>query len=124
MPLIPLAIAGSLKRNADKFLPFLEDGCTDMSDFCRREVEPMGVECDHVQIAGLCEYLGIRVDIVYLDGRGRGGGGPQTMHFPQEADGEAPAAPAPAPGEAGKQSPDFPAITLLYRPGHYDILYV
>ena len=79
-----------------------------MATFCQREVEPMGVECDHVQIAGLCEYLCIHVDIIYLDSSGSS----PTMRFPE--------APAGAP-ELLPSS--FPAITLLYRPGHYDLLY-
>jgi ubiquitin thioesterase protein OTUB1 len=40
-----------------------------MQEFCAREVEPMGVECEHVQIAALTDMIGLRVDIEYLDGR-------------------------------------------------------
>jgi ubiquitin thioesterase protein OTUB1 len=40
-----------------------------MQGFCAREVEPMGVECEHVQIAALTDMIGVRVDIEYVDGR-------------------------------------------------------
>ncbi len=59
---------GQLKRHEDRFSPFV-DGGGSVADFCRREVEPMGVECEHVQILALTEYLGIGVTIEYLDGR-------------------------------------------------------
>ena len=57
-------------------------------------------ECDHIQITALTLALGIPVRIEYMD---RGGDDTTNAHcFPEES------------------SPKF---TLLYRPGHYDILY-
>lgn len=41
----------------------------DMAGYCRREVEPMGRECEQLHIIALTEYLGLRVAIEYLDGR-------------------------------------------------------
>lgn len=41
----------------------------DVYAFCTAEVEPMGKECEQLQIIALSEYLGISVEIAYLDGR-------------------------------------------------------
>ncbi|CAM9616821.1 unnamed protein product [Phaeothamnion confervicola] len=63
-----LLTSGYLKENADRFLPFLGDLECDMASFCAREVEPMGKECEQVQIMALCEQLGVPLAIEYLDG--------------------------------------------------------
>ena len=42
-----------------RFTPFLETA-EDMQSFCAREVEPMGKECEQLQIIALSEYLGIK----------------------------------------------------------------
>ena len=89
-----------------------------MSDFCRREVEPMGVECDHVQIAALTEFLSIQVSIVYLENR----------VLPAESDTLFSLAivkfPEPLSKRTDSSTPAPPlVISLLYRPGHYDVLY-
>ncbi|KAG1651552.1 Ubiquitin thioesterase OTUB1 [Nymphon striatum] len=86
-----------LKKNSDFFSNFME---IDLVDFCRQEVEPMYKESDHVHIIALTEALNVCVCIQYMD---RGEGGHVNAHtFPE-----------------GNQ----PSIHLLYRPGHYDILY-
>lgn len=59
-----------MKRQADRFLPYVMDDFThDMDTFIAREVEPMGRECEQVQIMALTEYLGVLVKIEYLDGK-------------------------------------------------------
>lgn len=65
-----------------------------------QEVEPMYRECDHLHIVALTSALGVGVRVMYLD---RGEGATVLSHdFPEDKD---------------------PIIHLLYRPGHYDILY-
>ncbi len=60
----------------------------------------MYVESDHIHISALTEALGVSVRVQYMD---RGEGGHVNHHdFPDGAP---------------------PSIHLLYRPGHYDILY-
>ena len=95
-----------MRRNADKFFPFIPEGvAADMKGYCEREVEPMGRECEQVQIIALADYLGCRVQIHYLDGHPFDEAKGLTVHrFPHE-------------GGSG------PLVSLLYRPGHYDILY-
>jgi ubiquitin thioesterase protein OTUB1 len=97
--------------HTDRFLPFCyEFHCHDMNEFCARHVEPMHQECEQVQVLALAEATGVAVRIEYVDGRssnnGHNGGGPVTI-------------------QAHTFGPDDATVhlTLLYRPGHYDILY-
>lgn len=57
-------------------------------------------ESDHLHISALSQALGVHVRVLYMD---RGEGGRVNHHdFPEDSS---------------------PKIHLLYRPGHYDILY-
>eukprot|EP00565_Helicotheca_tamesis_P007424 CAMPEP_0185725818 /NCGR_PEP_ID=MMETSP1171-20130828/1982_1 /TAXON_ID=374046 /ORGANISM="Helicotheca tamensis, Strain CCMP826" /LENGTH=311 /DNA_ID=CAMNT_0028394037 /DNA_START=55 /DNA_END=990 /DNA_ORIENTATION=+ len=105
-----LLTACHLKSDPDRFIHFLDvEDCPggaigmDVPTFCSREVEPMGRECSMVQVLALAEVMGVRVVIEYMDGRGGGGGGLVCHEF--------------GPEDAKMK------IFLLYRPGHYDILY-
>ena len=95
--------AAHLKADPDRFVHFLED-YPDVFAFCTREVEPMGKECGMVQVLALAEVLGVNVVIEYLDGRELLEGNKLQQHSfgPQDSKTK---------------------VTLLYRPGHYDILY-
>jgi ubiquitin thioesterase protein OTUB1 len=93
-----------LKSNADRFLPFMEGG-VDIDTFCKASVEPMGKECENVQVLALAEALGIQVVIAYLDGHDLAGG-TVTQHTFGPSDGS-----------------HRVKLCFLYRPGHYDILY-
>ena len=60
----------------------------------------MGKESDHIHIIALTSALNVPVRIEYMD---RGDSGTVNHHdFPESSD---------------------PRLTLLYKPGHYDILY-
>ena len=108
--------AAQMKSNPDRFLPFLLadeiNGMMDIPTFCSREVEPMGKECGMVTVAALAECLGVKVVIEYMDGRlSDGAAGEVVNHvFGQTNDGNG-------------EEKDGMCLTLLYRPGHYDILY-
>jgi ubiquitin thioesterase protein OTUB1 len=93
-----------LKTNADRFLPFMEGG-VDIESFCKASVEPMGKECENVQVLALAEALGIQVVVAYLDGHDLVGGNVSQHVF------------GPADGSS------LAKLHFLYRPGHYDILY-
>ncbi|KAH7474116.1 hypothetical protein PRIC1_014429 [Phytophthora ramorum] len=100
-----LLTAGYMKKNAETYQPFIDGlypGQT-VAQFCAAEVEPMGKECDQPQIAALTEALQVGVKIEYLDGSA--GPGEELQSYVC----------------SGTEEPV--AITLLYRPGHYDILY-
>jgi ubiquitin thioesterase protein OTUB1 len=111
------------KTHSDRFLPYVlseEDTgelCFDVPTFCSRNIEPVGSEATMVAIVALAECLGLCFEIEYLDGH------PFTeklvQHTINESDGD-------GSGGGGGGDGTFvskPKISLLYRPGHYDILY-
>jgi ubiquitin thioesterase protein OTUB1 len=83
-------------------------------------VELMGEESDHVHIIALSDALGVPIRVMYLDRSSCDSGNLSVNHHdfipaPNSLEGDA-AAPSTTAAEK-------PYITLLYRPGHYDILY-
>ncbi|KAL7485788.1 hypothetical protein ACHAW6_011396 [Cyclotella cf. meneghiniana] len=110
--------AAQMKSDPDRYLPFLlaDDAgtITDIPTFCSREVEPMNRECGMVQVAALAECFGVKVVIEYMDG---------TVVTEQEDDGSfTRKVPCHEFGETHHQEERM-SVALLYRPGHYDILY-
>lgn len=94
-----LLTSGYLQKNAEFYSSFI-DGDVTMKSFCSHEVEPMYKESDHIHIIALTSATGVGVRINYLD---RGLGEEVNVHsFPDDCK---------------------PKIHLLYKPGHYDILY-
>lgn len=72
----------------------------DCSSGLFQEVEPMAKESDHIHIIALAQALNVSILVEYMD---RGEGGTTNPHvFPEGSE---------------------PKVYLLYRPGHYDILY-
>lgn len=93
-----LLTSAHLKANAAFFENFI-DGYQSVQDFCSYEVEPIGKESDHIHIIALTGFLNIAIEIVYLNHTDDG----LSKHcFPEDSN---------------------PQFTLLYRPGHYDVLY-
>ncbi|XP_059169803.1 ubiquitin thioesterase OTUB1-like [Physella acuta] len=100
-----LLVSGYLQKNEDEYIPFI-DGERTVKQFCMQEVEPMGKESDHIHAVALTKALQVPICIEYMD---REGDKCNSFIFnPSDA------ADAPTPK---------PALTLLYRPGHFDILY-
>jgi ubiquitin thioesterase protein OTUB1 len=99
-----------LKTHTEEYEPFLESGCT-MELFCANEVECMGRESDMIHIIALTRAFAQPVSVAYLDGSMAGGSDEVNFHefIPEDANG------APLRGA--------PVLKLIYRPGHYDILY-
>lgn len=79
----------------------------------------MGEESDHVHITALSDALGVPIRVVYLDRSScdKEGGASVNHHdfVPVSDDATA--------GTSESSSDTNPSIVLLYRPGHYDILY-
>ncbi|KAM9095166.1 ubiquitin thioesterase OTUB1-like [Sarcophilus harrisii] len=94
-----LLTSGHLQRESKFFEHFIEGGQT-VKEFCQQEVEPMCKESDHIHIMALAQALSISIQVEYMD---RGEGGTTNTHVFSE-------------GSETK-------VYLLYRPGHYDILY-
>jgi ubiquitin thioesterase protein OTUB1 len=105
-----LLTASFIKRDWQRFQPFVEGPYYDADAFCKGEVEPMKKECEQIQIIALTEYLGVPIDIAYLDGRPFDEAvGLSSVRFPDSA------------SNSDSTTPFL--VHLLYRPGHYDLLY-
>jgi ubiquitin thioesterase protein OTUB1 len=76
-------------------------------DFLLKEVEPMGLESDNIHIIALAKAAGIPLRVVYMD---RSEQSSLTTHDFSATDDDNP-------------NTFQPMITMLYRPGHYDLLY-
>lgn len=96
-----LITSGHMQKNADFYVNFL-DGHPTVKDFCALEVEPMYKESDHIHITCLTAAIGVGVRVEYMD---RGGTEVNAHDFCPEG-------------------VSAPRVQLLYRPGHYDILYL
>lgn len=92
----------------------------------------MGKECDQPQIAALTEALQVGVKIEYLDGSAKADEELQSYicapaaASPDPATSSTTRSPASSPRVqtySGETKPQPVSIFLLYRPGHYDILY-
>ncbi|KAI7906836.1 peptidase C65 Otubain-domain-containing protein [Cokeromyces recurvatus] len=93
-----------LRIHSAEYEPFLIDEMISIDEFCSMHVEAFGRESDHLQIIALSKALDVPIQIVYLDG---GIDDRAAIHefWPNEDD--------------KTKTP----IKLIYRPGHYDILY-
>lgn len=110
--------SGEIRKRSEFFEPFIM-GLTNatVEQFCKSSVEPMGEESDHVHITALSDALGVPIRVVYLDRSSCDSGGVSVNHHdftPTVGD---------LPNASGSTETISPFITLLYRPGHYDILY-
>lgn len=94
--------SGHLQREAEFFQAFVDEGRT-VKEYCSQEVEPMYRESDHLHISALTAALGVSVRVQYMD---RGEGGVVNHH-----------------DFGGGGGGGAPRLHILYRPGHYDILY-
>ncbi|CAF1444021.1 unnamed protein product [Adineta ricciae] len=95
-----------LQMNSDFFENFIEDGKT-VKQFCSTEVEPMGRESDNIHITALAKAAAVPLRVIYMD---RSEQSSLTTHDFAVNDDENP-------------HTFKPMITMLYRPGHYDLLY-
>ncbi|WCJ26726.1 OVARIAN TUMOR DOMAIN-containing deubiquitinating enzyme 1 [Euphorbia peplus] len=109
--------SGEIRKRSEFFEPFIMGlANTTVEQFCKSSVEPMGEESDHVHITAISDALGVPIRVVYLDRSSCDAAGVSVNHHdfvPAEND-------QPSNGGSVAHSP---FITLLYRPGHYDILY-
>eukprot|EP00933_Yihiella_yeosuensis_P043181 TRINITY_DN3791_c2_g2_i1.p1 TRINITY_DN3791_c2_g2~~TRINITY_DN3791_c2_g2_i1.p1 ORF type:complete len:256 (+),score=42.71 TRINITY_DN3791_c2_g2_i1:47-814(+) len=96
-----------LKRHKEDYEAFLTSHSS-IQQFCAQEVDPMHRDADHLQITALSSFLGVPVCVVYLDNSE----GDTAAEHKFEADGNG--------GALGA----FETIHLLYRPGHYDVIYL
>jgi len=98
-----LITSGYLQQNADMFANFIV-GASSIVEFCKTEVEPMYKESDHIHVVAITSALQVCARIIYMD-RGSLVDSVNAHDFPEQ------------------DPPSKPRIHLLYRPGHYDVLY-
>lgn len=101
--------ASWLRGNSAEFQPYI---AVDLDSYVQGTVMPVDQEIDHICVKLLVDVLlkpaNMVLEIAYLD---RSEGTEVNVHrMPEEANGQNPATLGPI-------------IYLLYRPGHYDILY-
>jgi len=96
-----LMVSCYLQTNEEFYSAFIE-GHASMKEFCSQEVEPMAIESDHIHIIALTSAINTTVQVEYMD-RGGDESKVNSHRFPDDG--------------------STPTIYLLYRPGHYDILY-
>ncbi|CAL9765714.1 unnamed protein product [Musa acuminata subsp. burmannicoides] len=109
-----MVTSGELRIRAEFFAPFAGVESTGMAKFCQDSVEMMGEDCDHVHITALCDALGVPTRVECLDQSTSSSGDLTPKHhdfIPMQS------------SASDEGNPPVPRVTLLYRPGHYDILY-
>ncbi|WZZ72002.1 hypothetical protein YC2023_083372 [Brassica napus] len=106
--------AGEIRTRAEFFEPFITGLSNSTVDqFCKISVESMGEESDHIHITALSDALDVAIRVVYLDRSSCDSGGVTVNHHDF----------VPVGTNEKQEEASAPFITLLYRPGHYDILY-
>jgi len=104
-----LVASAQIRNDPEEYAPFLFHPETGepmgTREFCEHFVEAVGKEADHVQMTALTRALKMNVNVAYLDGRSPTG----KVDFVEFRDPDS-------------QIENGSPITLLYRPGHYDIL--
>ena len=100
--LLRFITSGEIRNNAILYETFMDDQIP-VDLFCQLEVEPIDKEADQITIMALLNYLQIAIKIVYLDSSKNKEA--YTVILPESA------------------KEENVIATLLYRPGHYDILY-
>lgn len=118
--------SGEIRKRAAFFEPFIV-GLTNstVDQFCKASVEPMGEESDHVHITALSDALGVAIRVVYLDRSSCDSGNVSINHHDFVPSSKSPQEGTAQGSEAKTGHPVTPTpfVNLLYRPGHYDILY-
>lgn len=90
--------SGHMRSNSSDFAPFLTSAPS-VELFCRQKTEVFGCEAEDLHIVALCREFGVGVQVEYLD-----------AHMPQHA-------------VQFPQPHVLPVMHLLYRPGHFDLIY-
>ncbi|CAB4401264.1 cysteine proteinase [Rhizophagus irregularis] len=103
-----LITAAYLKLHREEYEPFLgfEFG---MDQFCSSSVEAMDQEADHIHVMALTKALKVPVEIAYMSGSDA----MEQVNFHEFYPDD----------EGSKGTVTLKPLVLLYRPGHYDILY-
>ncbi|ERF69927.1 hypothetical protein EPUS_05471 [Endocarpon pusillum Z07020] len=100
-----LLTSTTMKMNPDRYQEYLVE--QPLYEYCASNVDAYEREIEQISLQALTDGViapaNMNVIVMYLD---RSKGNEVTQHQ-----------------LVGKAGPDWPAITLLYRPGHYDMIY-
>jgi ubiquitin thioesterase protein OTUB1 len=108
-----LLTSSYLRQHASDYAPFIYDVSDAESEtdvdklvisFCQRQVECIGIESDQIHIIALCNALRAKITIIYIDSISE-----DKMTF--------------EPEENEEKGKILVELSLLYRPGHYDLIY-
>ena len=96
-------VSYQLQKEEEFFQNFivLGEDAVSIRDFCSKEVEPMAKESDNIQLIGLARAFYVCFRVESCDPRSQ-----WQQLFAPESDQE-----------------QIPVLTLLFKPGHYDIIY-
>lgn len=124
--LLRLLASAFLRTNAEAYLPFIWEGMVTeggdaspdktMAAYCQQFVESFGQESDQIHIIALTKAIGCRIEVAYLDA--------STPPPNLEVEDDDCSALFLKFGEMERSSLIDAPITTLYRPGHYDIIYL
>ncbi|KAL7057130.1 hypothetical protein AAHC03_019477 [Spirometra sp. Aus1] len=124
-----LLVSAYIQRHADFYANFISEGKT-VRQFCETEVEPMGLQSDNVHVAALALATGVPICVenCQVSGELNKLVFPATLSSTDAATTEGHAmngtsATSTATTTTSEGVTCDTPITLLYRPGHYDILY-
>lgn len=93
-----LACSAHLRANCEEFMPFLPEPYAAVDRFCDDEVEPCDREADQIQSQALAAMFNVSIRILMID---LSAGDACNEHILGQGE---------------------PIVTLLYRPGHYDVV--
>jgi ubiquitin thioesterase protein OTUB1 len=102
--LLRLLASAQIRSNPDEFIAFMElaHGQT-IENWCDRNVDAIGVDADQVQLIALARAMNLSLIVVNLGNASDA----QDLQI----------------NEFSFSQNSIPPINLLYRPGHYDLLY-
>ncbi|KAK3828704.1 MAG: cysteine proteinase [Benniella sp.] len=98
-----LMASAYLKTHQEEYAPFLDYGQT-MDGYCSMHVEAMGRESEEMMLIALAKVTHVSIEVAYLSADESS---EEVNFLPFLPD----------------TQPYMPPLVLLYRPGHYDILY-
>ncbi|KAJ4773228.1 Ubiquitin thioesterase [Rhynchospora pubera] len=112
--------SAEMQTRAEFYQPFLSDNI--MVQFCKTSVEPMGEESDNIHMIALSNALGVPIRVICIDSKAPEPGKPplNDHEFYPSCDNNLQN--NGSTDLSKKENYDL-IVTLLYRPGHYDILY-
>ncbi|KAJ1695081.1 hypothetical protein LUZ63_011779 [Rhynchospora breviuscula] len=121
--------SAEMQTRAEFYQPFLSDNI--IVQFCKTSVEPMGEESDNIHMIALSNALGVPIRVLYIDSKASDPENPSlTQHdfYPSfnnnlQNNGSHGTETANVSTDLSKKENYDLIVTLLYRPGHYDILY-